>query len=233
MGNKDFDIKEDVLLYYYNKDIYRRNHLMWELLANADRVINSVYIFKHFEEYCKQLNSDKPEDKNEIYWNVSYYEKLIDYIKIIVAFETMNKALLLRSGILIHKIDHSYNKKLHKRQSDGFPITIQEFFINNYTDLDWIRREAKLNGLVKNYSTINFSHTLNREYQKILKFDNVLVQHLVDINQKRNRLHLYSDFKGAFRVDSHIKKWKFIKEASVSKIRNELLLIEDELKKLS
>ncbi|MFX5747412.1 hypothetical protein ABTE19_21025, partial [Acinetobacter baumannii] len=64
---------------------------MWGLLANADRVINSVYIFKHFDEYCRQLNSNRQEDKLEIYWAASYYEKLIDYIKIVVAFETMNK----------------------------------------------------------------------------------------------------------------------------------------------
>jgi hypothetical protein len=225
-----FDINEEFELYYNYKSGYNWTHLMWELLANADRIINSVFIFKHFDEYCRQLNSEKQEDKGEIYWTASYYEKLIDYIKIVVAFETMNKALLLKSGILIHKIDHKYDKKLYKKQASGIPITLEDFYCNNYTILDWKKKKAKLNGLTNNYSTINFSHTLNEHYQQVLQLDEKLVHHLKDINQKRNRLHLYSDFRGAFRVDSHIAKWKFIKESSISKVRTEFLLIDEELK---
>jgi hypothetical protein len=223
-----FQLDEEIELYYGTG--FKRTHLLWELLANADRVINGVYIFKHFDEYSGQLNSDKQEDKLEIYWNASYYEKLIDYIKIIVAFETMNKALLLKEGFLIHKIHQAYDKKLHKKQASGIPISLSGFYANNYTTLDWIGREARLNGLTANLSTINFSHTLNDNYQDILQLDKDLVHHLKDINQKRNRLHLYSDFKGAFEVNRHIAKWKFIRESSLTKIRKEYLLIDEELK---
>lgn len=71
---------------------------------------------------------------------------------------------------------------------------------------------------------------MNDNYQEILKLDKNLVHHLKDINKKRNRLHFYSDFTGAFRVDSHIAKWKFIKESSLTKIRTEYLIIDEELK---
>jgi hypothetical protein len=223
-----FELDEEIELYYGTG--FKRTHLLWELFANADRVINSVYIFKHFDEYCRQLNSDKQEDKLEVYWNASYHEKLIDYIKIVVAFETMNKALLLKKGFLIHKIAHTYDEKLHKKQASGIPIDLQEFYNNNYTSLDWIRREARLNGLTPNLSTINFSHTLNDNYQEILPLDKNLLHHLKDINFKRNRLHLYSDFKGAFEVSRHIAKWKFIRESSLTKIRTEYSLIDEELK---
>ena len=70
-----FEIDEEIELYYGNK--FSKTRLLWELIANADRVINNVYIFKNFDEYCRQLNSDQQEDKLEIYWNASYYEKLI------------------------------------------------------------------------------------------------------------------------------------------------------------
>lgn len=226
-----FNIDNEIEIYYNFKTSYRWTYLLWGLLANADRIINSVYLFKHFEDYCWQLNSHRQEDKLEVYWAASYYEKLIDYIKIIVAFETMNKALLLKNDILIHKIDRRYNQKLFKKQQSGIPITITEFYKNNYTILDWIRKEAKLNGLTQNYSTINFSHTLNNHYQEILKLDKDLVYQLKEINQKRNRLHFYSDFRGAFfEVRSHIEKWKYIKESSLSKIRAEYLQIDEELK---
>lgn len=225
-----FDIDNEIELYYNYKTSYRWTYTMWGLLANANRIINSVYLFKNFDDYCWQLNSHKQEDKLEVYWKASYEEKLIDYIKIVVAFETMNKALLLKNGILIHKIDHLYDKKLHKKQATGIPITLDEFYIKNYTSVDWVREEAKLNGLVQNYPTINFSHTLNDHYQEILQLDKYLVQHLKAINQKRNKLHFYSDFTGGFQVSSHIAEWKFIKESSLSKIRSEYLLIDEKLK---
>lgn len=105
---KPYKIEEDIRL-YYSKDYKFTRHL-WELIINSYRVIRSVCIFENFDEYCFQLSSNKQEDKKEIYWNVSYYEKLIDYIKIIVAFETLNKALLIKKGYLIHTIDHTHNK---------------------------------------------------------------------------------------------------------------------------
>jgi len=74
-----FEIDEEIELYYNYKSGYRWTYVMWGLLANADRIINSVYIFKNFHDYCWQLNSDKQEDKLEVYWITSYNEKLIDY----------------------------------------------------------------------------------------------------------------------------------------------------------
>lgn len=56
---------------------------MWGLLVNADRIIYSVYLFKHFQDYCWQFNSHRQEDKLEVYWRASYDEKFIHYIKII------------------------------------------------------------------------------------------------------------------------------------------------------
>jgi len=225
-----FRFDEEIELYFNHGTGYRWNHAMWGLLANADRVINDVYLFKHFEDYCRQLESGSQKDKQEVYWAASYHQKLIDYIKIIVAFETMNKALLIKSGFLVHKIDHLENKSLHRRQAKGIPITLDEFYRENFTSLDWIRCRAKLNGLTPNRSTINFTHTLNKQYQEILQLDEDLVLHLKEINMKRNRLHFYSDFTGAFEVNRHITKWKFIKEQSQTTIRKEFLKIDEVLK---
>jgi|GEM_PF-1750205 len=224
-----YSIEEEVRLYF--DEGYSKTRILWGLIANADRVINSVYIFKHFDEYCRQLNSTKQEDKLEVYWNASYDEKLIDYIKIILAFETLNKALLIKQGILIHTIDNKFfNKKISRKQQDGLPITIEEFFQNNYTDLDFIKQSAVLNGLTKNLTTISFSHTLNKNYQAIIKLDKDLVSNLKEINLKRNRLHLYSDFKGTISVKQHIDKWRHLKEITTTIIRDELKKIDEELK---
>lgn len=227
MAKTKFNFDEEIELYYSIG--YKYDYLLWGLIANADRIINSVYIFKHFEEYCKQLNSDRNEDKKEVYWNASYHEKLIDFIKIVVAFETFNKAKLIKNGVLIHKIDPKFHKGLAKRQSAGIPITLDEFYNESYTNLNWRNKEANLNGLVNYYPTINFSHTLNKNYQEILKLDEILVSELDKINHKRNRLHFYSDFRGTFEVSRHIDKWKYIKEISKFTIRQEFELINKEL----
>lgn len=223
-----FELNEEIELYYDTG--HSKKRLLWELLNNSYRVINSVYIFKNFEEYGRQLASARQEDKNEVYWNGAYHEKLIDYIKIIIAFETFNKVLLIKKGILIHKIDKDFNKQLERKQSRGIPIKIEDFFQNNNTSIDFVRRNAELNGLNKNLATISFSQTLNDHYQSILGLDKELVNHLKDINVKRNRLHLYSDFKGAFNVSHHIKKWKYIKETSIVIIKNELDRADNDMK---
>lgn len=227
--NNYYKIDEEIQPYYYTSN-YKYLRLLWELITNSHRIINSVYIFENFDEYCRQLSSDRQEDKQEVYWKASYYEKLIDYIKIVIAFETLNKALLVKEGYLIHKIDHLHNKRLRKKQNNGSPITLEEFYIDNYTNIDVRRKTAILNGLTKNLSTINFSHTLNDEYQKILQQDKTLVVYLKEINTRRNRLHLYSDFKGTLSVSHHIQKWKTIKELCLNTIKNEADQIDLKLK---
>lgn len=222
-------LNEEIVLYYDTSD--KKSRLLWELISNSYRIINSVYIFKNFEEYCYQFKSDKQEDKGEVYWNGTYHEKLIDYIKIIVAFETLNKALLIKKGVLVHKIDSGFNKALAKKQSNGVPVSVDEFFYNNYSNIDFIRKKATINGLNRNLSTISFSHTLNERYQSILCLEKELVAQLKEINIKRNKLHLYTDYKGSHNVDSHINKWFYIKNTSINLIKNELIIAQNELNK--
>ncbi|UGU17955.1 hypothetical protein LS482_08745 [Sinomicrobium kalidii] len=216
---------------YSNQD-YPKTRSLWSLITNAYRMINSVYIFTNFDEYCRQLRSDKQEDKQKVYWKASYYEKLIDYIKIITAFETLNKAVLIKRGILIHKIDRTFNKELFKQQSAGKPVKISDFYQDGYPDIPIRGNRTECNGLAKSMATINFSHTLNEEYQSILNLDKKLVYYLKEINLKRNRLHLYTDFHGAFHVEHHIEKWRFIKDTSISVIKKEKDKIDEELKKI-
>jgi len=68
----------DIAAYFETE---QKKRVLEELFYNAYRTIKSVYIFKNFDEYLIQLRSGKNEDKKEVYWNASYYEKLIDYVK--------------------------------------------------------------------------------------------------------------------------------------------------------
>ena len=203
---------------YYSKEYGER--ILEELFFNAYRTIRSVCIFKNFDEYVIQLKSDKNEDKKEIYWNVAYEEKLTDYIKISIAFENYNKATLIQNGYLVHKIQKSpKTKEFFKAQNNGDPVKIDEF----KTVCVFIRKRPSekyyLEGLSNGFPTISYSQTLNEKYQKIIGLDQTLLYRLKELNEKRNKLHFFTDFKGAFRVDSHIEKWKFIKECAIETIR--------------
>ncbi|CAN5475142.1 hypothetical protein BH11BAC2_BH11BAC2_10440 [soil metagenome] len=199
-----------------------RTRLVLELLHNANRTINDVSIFRYFEEYCTQLKSSK-QDEKEVYWKVAYYEKLIDYIKIILAFETYSKALLIKKGFMIHTIDRKFSKDLSQKQKDGLPVRIEEFYEEKLKVNKTIPNRNSVSGLLESGETIAFSKILKDPYQEILQFDNMLVHHLKNINAKRNRLHLYSDFTEAFKIQQHISEWAFIKVISTSLIKNEFL----------
>jgi hypothetical protein len=210
------DYLEDTAAYINSE---RKERILTELFFNSFRTLKGVYLFKNFDEYVQQLNSDKNEDKKEIYWNASYYEKLIDYIKISIAFETYNKASLLESGYLIHKIrKNSENKDLFELQKKGYPIKISDFLKVSNTEIDRFENKIYLCGFTDNFETITYSITLNDNYQKIIGLDNELCGRLKEINNNRNRLHFFTDFKGAFHVDSHIKKWRYIKDVAFDTI---------------
>jgi len=212
---------EDTAAYLDNE---RKKRILEELHFNAFRTIKSVYLFKHFDEYVEQLHSDKNEGKKEVYWNASYYEKLIDYVKISIAFETYNKAVLLDKGILVHKIkSNKLTKSYSEIQKSGLPIIANDIVQTFGTSKDY-KGKIFLNGLTEYFQTIKYSDTLKGEYQKIIGLDKDLIHHLIRINENRNRLHFFTDFKGAFEVNRHIKKWQFIMEKSVETIELPLKL---------
>lgn len=224
-----FRVKEETLC--YQKEDYKSDHLIWNLYQNSFRIIQSVYLFKNFDEYTRQLQSNMLNERSKVYWNVAYNEKLIDYIKISVAFETFNKATLIKNGVLVHKINRNFNKNLAAKQNAGFPIYLSDFFINNYSTLDFQKQKAVLNGFIEHFPTINYSHTLNEHYQNIIGLDKQLVFELQKINQNRNKLHFFTDFKGAYCVNDHISKWRYVMNNSLEIIESELIKALEKLKR--
>lgn len=75
-----------------------------------------------------------------------------------------------------------------------------------------------LTGFRENFATLNYSTTLTENYQEIIQLDKELCYRLKEINEKRNQLHFFTDFKGAFELKSHISKWRYIMTNSVQTI---------------
>lgn len=194
-------------------DNEKKERILEELYHNAYRTIKSVYMFEHFYEYVTHLYSN--EEKKEVYWKASYYDKLIDLVKISIAFETYNKAVLLSKGILVHKIKRDrMTKDYANLQMKGVPIIASEIVSIFGTNKNH-KGKIFLNGLNDYFQTITYSETLNERYQKIIGLDNTLVNHLRKINEDRNRLHFFTDFKGGFKVSAHIAKWQYIMRTSI------------------
>ncbi|WPP49062.1 hypothetical protein [Catalinimonas niigatensis] len=207
-----YKIAEDLRSYH---SLEAREEVLEELYHNAIRTLKSVYLFKNFDEYEVQLRASKNESKMEVYWNALYYEKLIDYIKISIAFETYNKAILIENGVLVHLIKKSKKtNELYKIQNKGLPVKIEEFKRACAFKRDSFFENYYLEGLRLGYPTISYSTTLNENYQNIINLNQDLLLRLKEINEKRNRLHFFTEFSGAFEVEFHLKKWRQIMESA-------------------
>jgi hypothetical protein len=195
--------------------------ILGELYYNAYRTIHSVYLFNHFNDYATQLLLDRNEDKTEIYWNAAFDERLIDRVKISIAFETYNKAVLLENGYLIHRIKKDLeNKELFDKQENGYPIKLTDFLEVSSVVTSKFEKKTYLSGLRNNFDTIAYSVTLNPKYQEIIKIDAELCGRLIKINKERNKLHLFTNHYGAFIPEDHIQKWTYIRNKSIETIDN-------------
>lgn len=216
-------MKERKLVFELNayKEGSKKDRLLFELFANSYRTIKSVYVFENFDEYVLQLSTD---EKNDIYWNASYYEKLIDYIKICIAFESYNKAILIKEGYVVHQLKKTVqNINLFNLQRSGMPIKINDFLKTSNIIYNNINNDLIFDGLQNYLPTINFSTTLNNHHQKIIQLNNDFIYWLKEINEKRNRLHLFTEYRGAHSVRDYINKWTVIKSLAISTIETEWL----------
>ncbi len=200
-------------------DTDRKERILEELYHNAIRTIHSVYLFKHFDEYIRQLSSDQQADKKEVYWHASYHEKMIDYVKICISFETFNKAVLLDKGYIIHQIKkQEVTASLYSLQQKGTPILLADYLRVVSNTARTKDNNIYLTGFRENFPTISFAQTLNGGYPDVIGLDSELCYRLKRINEHRNRLHFFTDFKGAFSVHTHIAQWKYIKETALETI---------------
>jgi hypothetical protein len=193
----------------------KRMDIVLELLHYAYFIYDRVYVFKHFEAYAESF---RIEPKSDVYWNGLHYEKMIDQIRICTAFENYNKAILLSKDILVHTSDANSSKAFHKQQKAGLPILLDEFLKTNTFVQEPPHKEWYLSGLTANFNTITFSQTLKPGYQELIGLDQRFLGYLTNINVKRNRLHFYKNYAGAFEVNRHIDSIRFARDYGLGAI---------------
>jgi hypothetical protein len=194
----------------------KRLDIVLELLHYAYFIYDRVYVFKNFEAYAKSF---RVEPKSDVYWNGLHYEKMIDQIRICTAFENYNKAVLLSKDILVHAAHPYSNTAFCKQQKAGLPIPLEEFLKTNAFVQDAPHKELYLSGLTPNFNTITFSQTLKPGYQEVIGLDPSFLGYLTNINVKRNRLHFYKNYSGAFEVNRHLNSILFVKTYGLDVIK--------------
>jgi hypothetical protein len=177
----------------------------WELLVYANMLYHRVYVFKNFEAFSNSFKGNG--DRSPEYWEGLSYEKLIDQIKICTAFENYNKAILLSKGFIVHNIDAKKNPNLAKEQKLK-PVLISDFLNSNSFVKNDSSNELYLNGL-RDFTTISFSRTLSPGYQDAIGLEDRFLNYLKNLNEKRNRLHFYKNYAGAFRVETYLENLKY------------------------
>jgi hypothetical protein len=194
----------------------KRMDIVLELLHYAYFIYDRVYVFKHFEAYAESF---RIEPKSDVYWNGLHYEKMVDQIRICTAFENYCKAVLLSNDILVHAVNANSNKAFYKQQKAGLPILIDEFLKTNFFVQEAPHKEWHLSGLTPNFNTITFSQTLKPGYQEVIGLDSRFLGYLTNINVKRNRLHFYKNYAGAFEVNRHLDTISYAKEYGLGLIK--------------
>jgi hypothetical protein len=130
---------------------------------------------------------------------------------------------LLDNGFIVHQIKkNSLNAYLFTDQQNGIPIRAADFLQVSEETSDMFDNKIYLTGFRENFSTLNYSMTLSEKYQEIIQLDKELCYRLKEINEKRNQLHFFTDFKGAFELKSHISKWRYIMANSIQTIETKL-----------
>ena len=137
--------------------------------------------------------------------------------------KTTTRRVLLKVDIWFIVFKKERRQKILEAAGKEQPIRISDFtqkceFVNDSR----FRIKYYLEGLKKGFPTINYSQTLSEEYQQIIKLDERLVYQIKKLNEKRNRLHFFTDFKGAYSVHSHIEKWRFIKNLSIQTLEQKM-----------
>lgn len=95
---------------------------------------------------------------------------------------------------------------------------IDEFLkVNNFIK-ETPHKEWHLSGLTPNFNTITFSQTLKSGYQNMINLDTRFLGYLTNITMKRNRLHFYKNYAGAFEVNRHLESIKFARDYGLTLI---------------
>jgi len=214
---------EDIKV-YLNEQI--RANIVWELLVYAHMIYNKVFVFKNFDAFAKSFQGSG--NRSEVYWEGIHYEKLIDDFKICTAFENYNKAILLSKGYMVHMLDTSGNNRQIVKDQKNQPVQISEYLKGNVFSQSDRFSSWTLEG-VKN-STIPLSWTLNAQYQSIIELDVSFLTFLTKKMEKRNRLHYYKNYSGAFKVETYLSNIEFAKNYGIALIDQQIKIAVEKLK---
>lgn len=109
------------------------------------------------------------------------------------------------------------------------PILISQFLSSNNFIQDNPYGELFLDGLA-NFNTISFSLTLSDQYQSVIGLESRFLNYLKATNPKRNRLHYYKNYAGAFRVETYLDSLRYARQHGTDLLIAELKKSESALK---
>lgn len=120
-----------------------------------------------------------------------------DWIRIIICFENYMKAILLKNGFLIHKIDkNQISLKTLANNQNKRPIPLSKFNqIYNFS-MDINSKQWVLEGVKP--QTIDFSVLLRKKYQDEIQLPDKILELISGINDKRNNLHFYHEASNSY-----------------------------------
>lgn len=209
----------------YWSEVYRKRDIS-VLRSRARYLVDTTYMFKHWDEYLVQKHAETNEEKGDVYWTAEYYEKPMDQIRIIAAVENQLKAMLLAKGYMVHYIRReAETRHLYDKQEEGDPVRIADFLAvrSFYTDIkQW---KPLLEGLHSDLKTLSITHLLGTGMTSVLGLDERFVHLLKKIQKDRNRVHFMIDQPGAHNAERYLDDWGFVRECCSALVRQDVHMI--------
>lgn len=143
-------------------------------------------------------------------------EKIIDYIRIILCFESYFKAFTLINGYIIHEIKNvdKYNNLLKEQKRR--PILIKEIKAISDVIIDSKRDSCTHPGL--NIRTLSISQLVSKPYQSIIQVPQHVLEPLLRVIKYRNNIHFLAGEEGEISkayCDDLMNLWNYTRKVII------------------
>jgi hypothetical protein len=160
------------------------------------KIINNLDLLKQIANELDSGNS--PPNNPELMEFI--FENLIDSVRIIVFFENYMKAELLINGFCINLLNRDIEEfsELAKGQFKR-PVFMKEIHDISPFEVDENAKTIFHKALKE--TTLGFKELVGRNYINHYRFDQPILDFIIELNKKRNQLHLHIDISFEFSQD--------------------------------
>ena len=195
-------------------------------IKEIEKLSSQIDLQDKYAKEGKRLSQEIIEQMSEF-----VLDTIPDWVRITICFENYMKAILLKNGFLIHKIDkNGIGLKTLANSQNRRPVRLSKFREVRNFSMDINTKQWIVEGLKP--QTLDFSLLLRKKFQDEIQLPEKILKQVSEINSKRNNLHFYHEATNSYSqhfIEDLKQLDKFVKEDMMNLVSS--LEIELNLKK--